>query len=462
MNCQQKKKIRAKLFMGTGYVAMDADGIPIPSTENCLMQNVERETVVVPGNVPIDFKNDALEDMFSDENVTKTKQLSKETNLKAQVETFKIKKEFKLPIERKIQETTQLVEKSEKIKERISLKPKRARKPMFSISGYETAQNLVNSEQSHKESSDKSEEKISPKNSFCIDSTSQNSMCLPFYAILLPQITSNLVPLTHTSIPLPQFSSSSNNSILPRPRYLVDIQVGLFLGLASGHELLVKHPQLSRRLATLTEKKFLESSPISEIILRCLRAKEQMSTNLERQTISNNKSQVSIQKSQNGITLVDLDIHFLREDEVFAVILDHPHVDFSATAGERKECKFSDSNRKVLTNLQTIELDLDEYAIQLVKTEMQEVKIEKDTKIETHIITPVTKSLFLHDSVKDLTTSNTNLVNSSSTTILPVPVSSISESSPPITTGDLKHANLKRVPLKAAIKMAFKKGDMSR
>ncbi|KAJ3085253.1 hypothetical protein HK102_000173 [Quaeritorhiza haematococci] len=152
--------------------------------------------------------------------------------------------------------------------------------------------------------------------------------CLPLYAVLLPLPSSTTATgnSASTSIPAGQVRPSSIpgvkhdsalfgaksavSSILSRPRYMVDLQIGLFLGLKSGRALLERYPHLSRRVATPAEKAQLEVSPLAEAVLSCMLSQRSDSS------FSKWIKWVPTAGGGRGMKLTDLDIHFLREDEV--------------------------------------------------------------------------------------------------------------------------------------------------
>ncbi|ORX49734.1 hypothetical protein BCR36DRAFT_450467 [Piromyces finnis] len=134
--------------------------------------------------------------------------------------------------------------------------------------------------------------------------------CLPLYSFKLParENISNILLASQDQRISPKEEDEKNNDI----RYVTDIQIGLFLGYKSGRELLDKFPTLKRRVATLAEKERLENSPISELIVDCL--------------LSANESN-KWNKFEKQLKLTDLDIQFLKLDEVMSKVIKHKHFD---------------------------------------------------------------------------------------------------------------------------------------
>lgn len=131
--------------------------------------------------------------------------------------------------------------------------------------------------------------------------------CLPIYSFKLPakeNITNILLASQGQKIPNKKKNDENVNS--SNERYVTDIQIGLFLGYKSGRELLDKFPMLKKRVATLAEKERLENSPISELIVNCLL------------TIPDTKKWNKFDKQ---LKLTDLDIQFLKLDEVMNLVI---------------------------------------------------------------------------------------------------------------------------------------------
>jgi len=90
-------------------------------------------------------------------------------------------------------------------------------------------------------------------------------------------------------------------------RSFVDLQVGLLYGLKSGRSLLERFPHLSTRVASAAEKIFLEGSPLSSSIYESMVA----------QGTNPRWLKTVVTRSGNvGLDLSNLDIQFLKEDEV--------------------------------------------------------------------------------------------------------------------------------------------------
>ena len=134
--------------------------------------------------------------------------------------------------------------------------------------------------------------------------------CLPLYSFKLPaqENITNLLLASQGQKFNPKKKEENNNNI----RYVTDIQIGLFLGYKSGRELLDKYPTLKRRVATLAEKERLENSPISDLIVDCL--------------LSANESN-KWSRFEKQLKLTDLDIQFLKLDEVMNMVIKHEHFD---------------------------------------------------------------------------------------------------------------------------------------
>jgi len=134
--------------------------------------------------------------------------------------------------------------------------------------------------------------------------------CLPLYSFKLParDNLSNILLASQGHKVNPKKKDENNSNT----RYVTDIQIGLFLGYKSGRELLDKYPTLKRRVATLAEKERLEKSPMSELIVDCL-----MSVN------ESNKWS----KFERQLKLTDLDIQFLKLDEVMNMVIKQEHFD---------------------------------------------------------------------------------------------------------------------------------------
>ncbi|KAJ3032957.1 hypothetical protein HDV00_006960, partial [Rhizophlyctis rosea] len=136
--------------------------------------------------------------------------------------------------------------------------------------------------------------------------------CLPLYAVLLPAHPAGPVAVSHVSIPPPSTqrpSSVPGMHISPRPRYVVDLQVGLFLGYSSGQAVLDRYPHLLRRLATTAEKAQLETRPLAESVYLCMTYNKDENA---KQLIE----YVDTPGGGRGLRVSELDIHLLREDEV--------------------------------------------------------------------------------------------------------------------------------------------------
>jgi len=137
--------------------------------------------------------------------------------------------------------------------------------------------------------------------------------CLPLYAFKLPAKENYIANILLASQDQKIASSKKkNNDDDNTTRYVTDIQIGLFLGYKSGRELLDKFPTLKKRVATLAEKERLENSPISELIVNCLL------------TIPETKKWNKFDKQ---LKLTDLDIQFLKLDEVMNMVIKQEHFD---------------------------------------------------------------------------------------------------------------------------------------
>ncbi|KAJ3053397.1 hypothetical protein HK097_004373 [Rhizophlyctis rosea] len=132
--------------------------------------------------------------------------------------------------------------------------------------------------------------------------------CLPLFTVLLPEQPSGPLDVDHA------FTSRRHRlppeQIPPRPRYMVDFQVGLFLGLGSGRAVLDRYPHLSRRVATTAEKAQLETSPVAEAILAC------MVYGREHEPNTKFIEKCETRSGGEGFKMSTVDIHLLREDEV--------------------------------------------------------------------------------------------------------------------------------------------------
>ncbi|TPX48528.1 hypothetical protein SeMB42_g02954 [Synchytrium endobioticum] len=115
----------------------------------------------------------------------------------------------------------------------------------------------------------------------------ERNLCLPFYSITLPDT--------------------------PNVRYMVDFQVGLFLGLRSGREVTNKYMSLSKRVATSAEKSQLEVSPVGEAILTCKLLQGGNSKWLKT---------VDTKTGGRGLKLDNVDVQLLKEEEVASVLIE--------------------------------------------------------------------------------------------------------------------------------------------
>ncbi|KAJ3108990.1 hypothetical protein HDU96_007363 [Phlyctochytrium bullatum] len=84
-------------------------------------------------------------------------------------------------------------------------------------------------------------------------SSFKRKKCLPLYLILLPMMPGEPVKPREC-----------------RPRYVVDLQVALCLGHTSGRDVVDQYPQLTRRIATRSQKARLQASPVGEAVLAAI------------------------------------------------------------------------------------------------------------------------------------------------------------------------------------------------
>ncbi|TPX31076.1 hypothetical protein SmJEL517_g05523 [Synchytrium microbalum] len=114
----------------------------------------------------------------------------------------------------------------------------------------------------------------------------EHKHCLPLYSVILPDE--------------------------PNTRYMVDLQVGLFLGLPSGRQFLDKYPSLSRRVATSAEKSDLAVTPIAEATWSCMKLRGKTKW----------LKPLSTRSGKEGLKLGDVDVQLVKEDEIAAVLLE--------------------------------------------------------------------------------------------------------------------------------------------
>ena len=126
--------------------------------------------------------------------------------------------------------------------------------------------------------------------------------CMPLYAleIAIPQPTYPIV------------KHVSTKKTIGKPVYLVDLQVAYFLGMPSGRALLTKYPQVTRRVATQTEKAVLERTVVSQTLLQAIMAATPQSVKWIRW--------IQTAKGSKCLKLSDIDIHLLDIDSAFEEI----------------------------------------------------------------------------------------------------------------------------------------------
>ncbi|KAI9202538.1 uncharacterized protein BJ171DRAFT_513373 [Polychytrium aggregatum] len=137
------------------------------------------------------------------------------------------------------------------------------------------------------------------------------------------------LPLFVVALPDPAAPPSSTSSTV---KYMVDFQVGLFMGLKSGRALLERYPSISRRVATTVEKELLETSPVAAAIFDALYSSRP-------EACPRWVKWVLTKSGSKGMKLTDIDIHLLREADVMTEIVD-PEVaagckDTSAASSEQ-------------------------------------------------------------------------------------------------------------------------------
>ena len=166
---------------------------------------------------------------------------------------------------------------------------KKAKKKSWVISGYQSLESphdhqIDNMEFIEEESSQAIHEDVNlsqPINHNSPLQTFYKKNCLPLYIITLP-------------------SSQS--------RYFLDIQLGLFLQYSSGRIFLDSNPGLLTRIAATAEKQYLEQSAVSETIYNSmLNANESAARWIKT---------VPLRAGHVGLKMTDLDIHFVREEDV--------------------------------------------------------------------------------------------------------------------------------------------------
>ncbi|KAJ3126886.1 hypothetical protein HK098_007020 [Nowakowskiella sp. JEL0407] len=397
-----KKKSGKRLFgMSSGYVALDEDGNPIPDPENPIetstsftaaesnYDDAKKEEITESTTADAKMNDDNLDISFSDE----PSQIEPASDHVAQEEL--------------VNDT--------KPREKAHPKMRKVRR-MFGVSGYETVQQEATLSETEQKPEFTTTPHAAPRSL-----VEPARRCLPFYAVLLPQsITSNTIISSGSNnsagiaiahIP-PNTQSNSQSSSISRPRYLVDLQVGLFLGLGSGQALLNRHPHLSRRVASHFEKCQLENSPISELMFECL----EYQLDSVKNEIDINQNSITTKSGKKGVQLRNMEVHFIREDEVIAIVLE--------------QSGSEDCSKTELFGVNTIELNLEEF------TKMDDVSV----KVE----------------MKELETLSVPFKDS------PAPVNNVALPTNFGNTSNLNSQNMKRVPLKAKLKMALKNGDINK
>ncbi|KAJ3289989.1 hypothetical protein HK104_007096 [Borealophlyctis nickersoniae] len=192
--------------------------------------------------------------------------------------------------------------------------------------------------------------------------------CLPLYAVLLPSnpVSPSVAAAQTRAIATQGSHAAVIAGLPPRPRYMVDLQVGLFLGLGSGRALLDQYPHLSRRVATSAEKAQLETSPIAETVLASmLYGKDEDG----RKWIN----WCATRSGGRGLKLSELDIHLLREDEVMREIGIRAGLEAGGTPFEMKQ-----EGGVVVGDVWTVELDLEGYGSD-VGVEQTHPHVKKET-----------------------------------------------------------------------------------
>ena len=93
-----------------------------------------------------------------------------------------------------------------------------------------------------------------------------------------------------------------------RSRYFLDIQIGLFLEYASGRAFLDSIPGISTRIAAAAEKQYLEQCAVSETIYSSMIYANESAARWIKT--------VSLHAGHVGLKMTDLDIHFVKEEDV--------------------------------------------------------------------------------------------------------------------------------------------------
>ncbi|RKO83660.1 hypothetical protein BDK51DRAFT_35257, partial [Blyttiomyces helicus] len=118
---------------------------------------------------------------------------------------------------------------------------------------------------------------------------------LPIYSLALP--STSVGPSSATSTPP------------PGTRYMVDLQVALFLGLRSGRALLDRFPTIAdKRVATFAEKQRLDASPIAAAVLAALEDTDPSACRWHKR--------VPTRGGDDGMKLSNVDVHLVSEEDV--------------------------------------------------------------------------------------------------------------------------------------------------
>ena len=114
-------------------------------------------------------------------------------------------------------------------------------------------------------------------------------------------------------LPLYVISIPSSSPHQPPTRYFLDIQVGSFFGFNSGRAFVDSHKDLKTKVAVAAEKEELEKSPASEVTYAFMLYGNPNAAKWIKWVPTRNEQ-------GKGLKMTDIDIHFVKEEDVRAKI----------------------------------------------------------------------------------------------------------------------------------------------
>lgn len=162
---------------------------------------------------------------------------------------------------------------------------KKAKKKSWIVSGYQSLESPVGHSETFDEEINHQEQSMEHLALPVVHNlTFIKKNCLPLYIITLPS---------------------------SRSRYFLDIQLGLFLQFSSGRAFIDSIPGLLTRIAATAEKECLEQSAVSETIYSSMIYANESAARWIK-TVSH--------AGHVGLKMTDLDIHFVKEDDVKSLL----------------------------------------------------------------------------------------------------------------------------------------------